>query len=388
MRRKQFTEREQLLLAGRCESVILDAADEALYKLGGRQTNRSLPSLRSSSSSLSSDTSARSDELVEPAVGMDKSMLDGFCWLDDDELDLSLDDYHLHMAETALSATQSSSRPPSRRPSFRRTLSLGSIPFGQEPNPLTFGLSGPPHQFSANTFLNSPSQTSSEKTKSRVDSTAPVSIQSFRGSFDQSATHYQDPEARLKLRVYLASPQKFDEAVEFGFPSLQDYTRPSSRRPSESQSRNKSSSADAQTFYNDDNTSLFKDLEDVEEANLSNTKIQDTALGFAFQNILKLPTQKSSPIEPEKPRFRPQAWHTRSEPYAHTLAGNREMTLRMTLTRKDLRADESVLYPKGPDPLALAELPPSADGEDIWAKPTRNRGMVMKLWRRVSGKVQ
>ena len=39
-------------------------------------------------------------------------------------------------------------------------------------------------------------------------------------SIDAAATYYQDPEARMKLRKYLASPQKFDEAVAFGFPSL------------------------------------------------------------------------------------------------------------------------------------------------------------------------
>jgi hypothetical protein len=33
---------------------------------------------------------------------------------------------------------------------------------------------------------------------------------------DPEAAHYQDPEARKKLRTYL-SPQKFDEAIQFGF---------------------------------------------------------------------------------------------------------------------------------------------------------------------------
>ncbi|OAA61585.1 hypothetical protein LEL_10754 [Akanthomyces lecanii RCEF 1005] len=33
------------------------------------------------------------------------------------------------------------------------------------------------------------------------------------------AVHYYDPEALMKPRIYLPSPYKFEEAVEFGFPS-------------------------------------------------------------------------------------------------------------------------------------------------------------------------
>ena len=83
---------------------------------------------------------------------------------------------------------------------------------------------------------------------------------------------------------------------------------------------------------------------------------------------------------------RPRVWHTRTDPYPLALAGNREMTLRMTLTRPDLRADESVLYPRGQDPLALEELPPMADAGDLWVKPAKDGGRVRKFWRRVSGK--
>jgi len=72
------------------------------------------------------------------------------------------------------------------------------------------------------------------------------------------------------------------------------------------------------------------------------------------------------------------------------------MTLRMTLTRPDLRADESVLYgfqrSSKDDPLALEELPPMSEdtggavgpfgGPDGWGPP-REDGIVKKLWKKV-----
>ncbi|KAL6869314.1 hypothetical protein ACO1O0_000638 [Amphichorda felina] len=39
-------------------------------------------------------------------------------------------------------------------------------------------------------------------------------------TIDPAAAHYQDPGTRTTLREYVASPQKFDEALEYGFPSL------------------------------------------------------------------------------------------------------------------------------------------------------------------------
>lgn len=77
-----------------------------------------------------------------------------------------------------------------------------------------------------------------------------------------------------------------------------------------------------------------------------------------------------------------------SDPFAQLLAGSREMTLRMTLTRPDLRADEQALYAKttGDDPLALEHLPPSKSEGDIWDTMPKDRGIVRKFWRKMSGR--
>ncbi|KAL4772602.1 hypothetical protein BDW60DRAFT_40519 [Aspergillus nidulans var. acristatus] len=42
-------------------------------------------------------------------------------------------------------------------------------------------------------------------------------------NIDTSAQYYRKPEARLKLRIFLASPQKFDEAVEFRIPNFGEW---------------------------------------------------------------------------------------------------------------------------------------------------------------------
>ena len=66
------------------------------------------------------------------------------------------------------------------------------------------------------------------------------------------------------------------------------------------------------------------------------------------------------------------------------------MTLRMTLTRPDLRADEKALYERttGDDPLALEHLPEMGEKRgDIWdtLPPVKESGL-RKIWRKVSGK--
>ena len=200
--------------------------------------------------------------------------------------------------------------------------------------------------------------------------------------FDPPAAHYQDPEARLKLRVYLASPQKFDEALEFGFPSLQPSTRPSSRRPSISTHQPTGVAAGSQTFYDDDNASLYPGPEEGDMASLPDIDSPDTPLDASFRPTHHISGSKPGPTDNTRLRL----WHMASEPYPHASAGSREMTLRMTLTRPDLRADESV-YPKGIDPLALDDLPLVVDGGDIWDKLQKDDSMVKKLWRRVSRKL-
>lgn len=63
------------------------------------------------------------------------------------------------------------------------------------------------------------------------------------------------------------------------------------------------------------------------------------------------------------------------------------MTLRMTLTRPDLRDKEDVgKWGTRKDPLALEELP---RGEVVWdegKERSKGMGVVGRMWRRVSGR--
>jgi len=176
---------------------------------------------------------------------------------------------------------------------------------------------------------------------------------------DSEATYYQDPEARLKLRVYLASAQKFDEAVEFGFPSNKD------GRPATSHT-----GGHPHTFHLQDESFLDDD---------DDKRIPSYNLGAKMLSR----SMSGNPLKPTH-----MARH-----YPLTSPGNREMTLRMTLTRPDLRADEGQLYgwkKETPDPLALEPLPPMCDADtgmgpfDIppWVRD-EDPGLVRKLWRKV-----
>ncbi|RMZ66981.1 mucin [Pyrenophora seminiperda CCB06] len=159
--------------------------------------------------------------------------------------------------------------------------------------------------------------------------------------FDPEATYYQDPEARKKLRMYLASPQKFDEAIEFGFPSTSgsEGVTPHYQLP-QITSHARKFSRDMHTFLRDGHLSFFdtsnenqgleSDDDSVADVNSPATP-SSTNLSFRLHSR-QFSTRKHSV---ESPTPSPVSVHGQL---------NREMTLRMTLTRPDLRADEDQLY--------------------------------------------
>ena len=379
VKRGQFTTEEQILLAGGYQSVILDAADEILYKLG-RHPNRSVPSLRTSFSSTPSTVSSDFEASPDSAEDMDDAIMDSFRWLDDDDLDLTLDDYHEHLAEIATQSTTSS-----RRPSTRRTTSLNSVSVSHSLRPSID--TRPPYSTAVARSPDTLSQTSSMPTTRRPSLSRLPSRYPSHDSFtpvDHSAKYYQDPEARLKLRVYLASPQKFDEAIEFGFPSLESSQPQRSSSCRASMSNSLVSPSNARTFLDDEKTLLSKGQDDADSTSLPETDSPHTPVDTSFQTPFRQFQPKHS-----TDHARPPMKHAHTEPYIMGWAGSREMTLRMTLTRPDLRADESVLYPKEKDPLALEDLHFLAEGGDIWTKTPhlKEDGMFGRLWKKVHRKM-
>lgn len=186
----------------------------------------------------------------------------------------------------------------------------------------------------------------------------------------------------MKLRIYLASPQKFDETIEFGFPSLagRDTIVPDHRH----QSSHQQSTVEGSTFFDDDNASVKDDGEDEDKASIADTDGPNTPQDLAFHSAQRLSSTNTNSMDSRSRSTKPSPLRMLSDPYPRAMAGSREMTLRLTLTRPDLRADETLLYPEGNDPLALDDLPLAPDGVDLWTNLGNDGGMFKKLWRRVS----
>lgn len=387
VQRKHFTREERLALSGLRDSIVLDpSSHEKIPKFytRGREGNRSVPTLRSSSHSSLSSLSILDDEHpVDSAIDMDDSMI----WFDDDhDLDLSsklqLDDYHEFMTKAA----ESEVKPSKRRPSFRKALSLNQLPFGANASPVP---PLPKTTYPAPLATAPLPQAVHQHAKSHSFLAPPQGAQTSNSAIE--AKYYRDPEARLQLRVYLASPQNFDEAIEFGFPSMEDTEdRPLSRPPLSRAHK----TAPCKTFLHDDIPSVFDALDDDDEAE-STTSLPErdapyTPMHSVFNHdaMLLSPSVATSSGSSSTLLPKPTLRHHTSEPFAQLLAGSREMTLRMTLTRPELRADEKALYANttGDDPLALEHLPPTKKESDIWDQLPKERNTLKKFWRRVSGK--
>ena len=400
IKKRELTRQEQVVVAGRLrESVILDAADEALYKASGSASRNMTPMLDSASptsNSMSAD-SLRSGH--DSTSAMAEAMFESFRWMDEEEdldLKLVLDDYHANLDGFVIPTPNSN-----QRPSFRRTMSISKMPFGR--NCLSSIQPESPK------FVPNSSHT-------RQRSRALSLIAPKRGhhdsisSIDPNATHYRDPEARLKLRVYLASPQKFDEAIEFGFPSMDGMAEGTDKenKPPKRSSRDiparKPNATDGllSSFLNDDAASLFEDdtsmvdpespltpmgLDlDLRPRGVSPTYVRSNSKTSAdFSHLVPKPTLVKHP-----------------ESYAQATAGTREMTLRMTLTRPDLRADENTIYawqtqmstgtksPLREEPLSLVdgaeekfEVRGPLGGGDGWGPVDKETGVVKRFWNRV-----
>jgi len=370
VQQKLFSPEEQIRL-GRThrESLILDAADEAFYRRpstwGRRQSDDSHPSeatlLEVQPSTAFYDSDSEFED--EPDPRMDQSLYDSFRWLDEDgDLDLSLDEYHAHVADSATGKLKAR-----RRPSFRRSLPISTHSLRHRPTasvpprPLPSSPSVPPLSPVASTR-----RSISRPVSRRQASHAPGSSTS---SIDPGAQYYQDPDARFKLRVYLASPQKFDEAIEFGFPSLdQNKDDVTPELPSTPKPVSVSSEC-AGTFLEEDDGTMVG------------------SPGGSFDEPPRPSQMPDSQPSADKPSLlqRRQSSLLGSKAGPQRLPGNREMTLKMTLTRPDLRTESPASSQMSPqeDPLQLAALPPADRNRHIWDSDLDEHGTVKKMWRKL-----
>jgi len=369
IQRKHFSSEEQYYIASRFNPVILDAADEALYKQ--YQQPQKLASITSFDSGFE-DTNDILFVEEEDFDDMDIRDMESFKWLDNDnDLDLKLDDYHAISADLN---SKHSTMSPNRR-SFRRGLSLSNVSFRRRSSSSTSLQSPPPIGSNINKTTPSPAMSLPQSRHRRLDSSA---------SLDPSATHYQDPAAKMKLRVYLASPQKFDEALEFGFPSLHQDTVQSPVRPQTSPG-----------FANDHPKTFFAD----DTPSLSEDESRDGRSDYMHQDSPRTPIDMSFPIRPsqrastERPsQRRPRVVREVTEIYPHASVSDREMTLRMTLTRPELRVLEETDHAKttkiNETPLEKAPLiGPVSEPHTIWDELPEEPSRVKRFFKKLKGRV-
>ena len=333
---------------------------------------------------------------------MDDELMSSFRWIEESELDLTLDQYHDHLVD--MSQAHHDAKPIINAPAARRnraltSLSIKATPHASMERRKTSEVSRLPQRASLEQRIYRLQQSivpavptlpapfaqpqAAEATIERGSSLshAPNKVkktitqhvrQESAVSVTPPAEHYLNPEARLKLRMYLASPSKFDEALEFGFPSLSTpgpRTSTGSSLPRSSTTRTRSAKADEyQTFLRDRDDAtpdpgVFADTKDPyqetwhqQSERKHHTDMRVTTTTRPSSSLYELPSSyPSSPAALSSPGltesslshdFEKALVEMANDHYSAAPAfAGREMTLRMTLTRPDLRADEDALYP-------------------------------------------
>jgi hypothetical protein len=353
--------------------ILGDAADETLYRRSWLPY-QSTPSTRRCSDDetvVGQEEFKHDDEESDFASEMPDYSIDGLNWLEDKgDLDLRLDDYHQAIADTNR-RTMSLSGYSKRR--SRRTPSLSSLSIRRGRS--STSSSRPQIEIPPTPALPArlPHSRSSSFSVKHLRSQASVS------SIDPRATHYQDPTARMKLRVYLASPQKFDEAVEFGFPSVQGRTPWTPVRPMTSPQPRPDAN---RTFFYDDTPELSCDDDEDEAENFLDPRTPEDPVFHMNRSPRKasmdgLGVSKLRPFSSRRP-----------EPYSRGLSSDREMTLHMTLTRPDLRSREEARMHHDHQnvnltPLEKAELPLESNAISIWDELPAEESRIKRLLRKL-----
>jgi hypothetical protein len=393
VKRGQFSVAERSLLSRKQDRVILDAADEKLIRLRRHNTIRSgtwsLPSLDTSLSDSASIPSScntsiytlDSVHIMSENAQLDNEMTNDMNWFETSEIDLSLCDLQIRPTEPAVprpplkrlqsgyrklgsttshsvGAEQRQKRPSSMAKTSAATLGGGNS-WKLTSAPVMSTIPGDSLTSSYRTFI---STTSSSKPLTRQSQepqaiVSPHMKQTSVYGIGQSAEHYLDPEARLKLRLYLATPSKFDEALEFGFPSL----------PSSSHSRTSTSSTVPSSCINKSSRcrlaateshkpSPHVPLHDSLDSGIASRDFDKEAAWSALSRHSFLyyrgsdcgpPTRSETsstatlPLDGASHEIHSFGENTENDAYEYGIV-EREMTLRMTLTRPDLRADEAL----------------------------------------------
>lgn len=319
-RSHHYSTHEVRFLAFRCASIFEQAAS-------------TLRRARLRPGTHKDDVSRWCDDLTTTMAPQQSEIFSGepFRWLEDeDDLDLrlALNNYSALVAESReLAVQQTSGKGRGRSYSLRRTMALTNNAIHRTTN-------------LAQTSIRSRKPSFSNPFASSIPIVPSIDV------VGNDAAHFENPEARKKLRMYLASPQKFDEAVEFGFPAnrcprhgrlLPAGDAPTLQLPTIRQ----------QSFLDvDDDDDATSMIEDAEGTSVNESDSPLTPSDGESGRPIDASRPVLAELHPNRDRF---PSHSAQKPSVTSTdfdgsSSAREMTLRMTLTRPDLREDENLLY--------------------------------------------
>jgi hypothetical protein len=343
VKRQHFSKEEQTLLADRCESVLdkrspktsSESAQEFCIRRLDSQADkdrkeRNIKHRRRSSAPvltrplddqvLATIAAADAPEAVEDGEGDKMAILNLYSRRH------SVGTTHEETAEPPV-ATKAQIR------SFRKSFALRPLPL---PAPVLAPLPSPG-------FFRAKDELKPAKARRRP---AELTFPPLKPS--PEAKHYKDPEMRRTLRA-MSSPELFDEALEYGFPP-----------PPRHGPRKLRSKFSPDTSDNDRSSSLTSS---------STAESKDLPFGASPStpdgSIDFLDAAKSNAsLKPASPHHLHRRAHTTGDVKTHhrtTSSVNREMTLRMTLTRPILRAAETDANAMHKTPLQTSLMDPKHD---------------------------
>ncbi|KAK6540992.1 hypothetical protein TWF694_008373 [Orbilia ellipsospora] len=349
IKRKYFSKEERNILQRRCQDLYPEAtaaAERTIYVLPPRFANKSLTTLTSHSSASVYETFEKENETTDQSNPLD----DSYKYHDflnrpsssassvADTTDFSSLGLPMQNFDTPARAAPAPVDMSTRR-LMRRSMSLTKSFRGSRSSftGFVFTASTPSVRSAAHSHSHSMSHDLGRSPK-----------------LDYEATYWQDPEARHKLRLYLASPQNFDEAIEFGFPSLVAAARDNS---------------DAST----------KKSEVVETVSVLSEETDERPLNTGLR---PRPATSGGVESGSRQSQRPTKLPSKGD--------NREMTLRMTLTRKDLRAHEDEIYSwqqQQPQELSIPPTRPLSLLLEIPPQPVQQKKPPTKTWKKIWKKI-
>ena len=346
VKRQHFSKEEQTLLADRCESVLdkrsPKQSNESVQEFCIRRLDsqadkgpkdRNIKHRRRSSAPVL--TRALDDQVLAKIAAADAPEA-----VEDVESD-KMAILNLYSRRHSVGATQEeTSEPPvatkAQIRSFRKSFALRPLPL---PAPVLAPLPSPG-------FFKARDEQKSAKARRR-----PAELTFLPSEPSPEAKHYKDPEMRRTLRA-MSSPELFDEALEYGFPpppkhGLRKAGRLASKFSSDTSDNDRSSSLTSSS------TAETKDLPFG-----ASPSTPDGSMDF-----LETTTSNAS-LKPASPHHLHRRAHTTGDVQTHhrtPSSVNREMTLRMTLTRPILRATETDVNAVHKTPLQNSLMDPQHD---------------------------